>query len=57
MHQNANGGYLWGMGIMGDCCIFTLCFYVFSGCLQGICIAGKIRKITINAIKNEKKIK
>ena len=27
MHQNANGSYIWGVGIMSDS--YSLCLYVF----------------------------
>lgn len=53
MHQNANGGYIWGVGIMSDS--YSLCFYVFLVACNEHIIACKIRKKTINAKKEKEK--
>ena len=53
MHQNANGGYLWGRGLC-TMVIFYFMLLCISSCLQRTWIACKIRKKTINVIKNEK---
>ena len=54
MHQNANGGYLWGRGLC-TMVIFYFMLLCISSCLQRTWIACKIRKKTINVIKNESK--
>ena len=54
IHQNANGGYLWGRGLC-TMVIFYFMLLCISSCLQRTWIACKIRKKTINVIKNEGK--
>ena len=49
MTQNASYGYMWGVGIMGDCCCFHFILYVFLVIRSASQVALVVKNLRVNA--------